>query len=984
MSFFLQVTESLGETQCPQRSHHAESTLEPSRSSTDALKTTQLEKIEATPNGSTTLLNGEGDVDNRVQLDQSESSRETTRPVAPTAEQADCSTIEKEEEQNVLSKENMQALFSGAPMFSAKVVDGQVSSKVSYSWDKEARHDDATDSVFLDQPSYMAATAHRHTTTGPREHHIYQTKAVEIPNWLNAQGVEPGSVGFTHFLELPSADNLVTEPVYVDSSEESVEIRRNHDMMHSNPERIGIRIVDMDSVYNRLIEFQDLYETFQQSPERITILNNQTAGDLYAHLFSTFLTPPGYFGSDLDPTGLQVQIYTLLKVLDMRGIWHDFSLVEWRIRLGQILFSDPEPVPEGDTVPFWAERDVLLLQISLSCELLLRLDAISATTAGEIDDHTHVSAQEVATFDSMMTKKVEWDMIVARRFLENVLVIKGDDSSALTPVPEKRGLFAILGVNTPKELPRSDIIFLPQHQSRQLSGLLHFAESIQWPTIDSIVKSMAEKLGDPDQIDIETPQTVSPSAWSFNPTTPSVVSVYGTPLQTPRPVSSQPEDYFGSIQRPPVSRGKSSSLRVPLSTTLLSLENNPKETGVNIGGWLSRSYLTGMVLPGEAISHFLISTLLENDKLAIAALGDSADLYGGFVYNGRNWWSKASITGRVFACLQGSQECMGWIYVDRLPEGASDGWYPTRSEQAPIRSRATSEDDMVATDSSVLPTTMNHLVKSTDFTMPQDPGDVSTIPVQFVQWDLTPLNTDLIDEDPDAALPAGGDVYTPTLTFQLDRSLKTQTLTLAYEVHFITSWPCFAPASTSPLSPRHVAAKRSMAGTLSHSSSKRSVSTKLSRSNSHGFEPLLSHPPEATDIGPQRVYAPDDADEQGDSTALDRPVVAHPLHVSYRHKIVPAASILDPSFALPFIVSASNQPTCSSSTLLRDGHDADDNDPKTVLVIDARGGTDAHLLARAWCAEKGYHAVIGRTERTCLACCVREARGLGVNVVVRV
>lgn len=112
----------------------------------------------------------------------------------------------------------------------------------------------------------------------------------------------------------------------------------------------------------------------------------------------------------------------------------------------------------------------------------------------------------------------------------------------------------------------------------------------------------------------------------------------------------------------------------------------------------------------------------------------------------------------------------------------------------------------------------------------------------------------------------------------------------------------------------------------------------------------------------------------------------HPLHVSYRHKIVPATDILDSNFILPFTVSANKIPTYSSSTLLKDGHDdgADLNDRKTVLVVDARGTADLQLLARAWCAEKGFHAVIGRVERTCLACCIREARGLGINIVIRV
>jgi hypothetical protein len=52
-------------------------------------------------------------------------------------------------------------------------------------------------------------------------------------------------------------------------------------------------------------------------------------------------------------------------------------------------------------------------------------------------------------------------------------------------------------------------------------------------------------------------------------------------------------------------------------------------------------------------------------------------------------------------------------------------------------------------------------------------------------------------------------------------------------------------------------------------------------------------------------------------------------------------------------------------------------------VLDCRGKADLELLARAWCAKVGENAVVGRVGRTCLACCVREARGLGVRVVIR-
>ncbi|KAJ8117776.1 hypothetical protein OPT61_g1104 [Boeremia exigua] len=968
---------------------------EPSRRPTEVPKTVPLGTVAAAPSVLTIPNDQQYDDVDSMRHNQLKGPVDALQPATST-EQIDGtpskpqSIATKDVERDILSEESAKALFSGAPSLTVKIADGRPSPKVLYPWDSEVNHDDATDSAHIDRPSYLAATAHTHTATGRSiqseqcEHQVYRTDAVETPNWLSAQGIEPGSVGFAHFVELPLADHLNTEPEYDEGSEEFTETARNKDLFQTNPERIGIRAVNMDSVYDRLIELQDLYEAFQQSPERITILNNQSPGDLYAHLFSTFLTPPGYAGADLDPTGLQVQILAIVRILNLKGIWYDFSLVEWRIRLGQVLFSDPEPVMEDVHAPLWSERDVLLLQISLSCELLLRLDAISATRAGEVDDQAHVSAREVATFTSITTRKMDWDMTLARRFLENILVIKGDDSGALTPVPEKRGLFSILGGHTPRETPTSDIIFLPQHQSRQLSGLLHFAESMNWPNIDTIVRSLAEKLGDPDQVNEQTPQASSPSAWSFNPTTPSVVSVYGTPLQTPRSANEHQDDYFGRVQKPIVRRGNSQSLRVPLSKTLLSLGDSSKPAVVDIGGWLSRSFLTGLILPGEAISHLVMSTLLENDKLAISVLGDSADLYGGFVYNGRSWWSKASVAGRVLACSEKAQECMGWVYVHCPPQDAIDGWHSIRSEQSPISLRVAPDMDLVAADSSVFPTSTDVSLKSTDFILPKDLEDVSQPPAYFLQWDLTPLNLDLIEDDTDARLSSESDVYTPSLTFQIGGSFEEHVLTLTHEVQFVTSWPCFTPASTSAASPRHVS-KRSWTGTLSHKSSKKSVSTKLSRRNSHGFEPLLSHPPEAAGIGPQRTYVDERDNEQANPSIADGPVIAHPLHASYSHRILLVTSVLDTKFVTPFTISANQLPTCSSSTLLREGHEegAGHDDHKTVLVLDARGFADAQLLARAWCAEKGFHAVIGRVERTCLACCIREARGLGINIVIR-
>jgi hypothetical protein len=115
-------------------------------------------------------------------------------------------------------------------------------------------------------------------------------------------------------------------------------------------------------------------------------------------------------------------------------------------------------------------------------------------------------------------------------------------------------------------------------------------------------------------------------------------------------------------------------------------------------------------------------------------------------------------------------------------------------------------------------------------------------------------------------------------------------------------------------------------------------------------------------------------------------MMAHPLHASYKFKLVPVTDILDANFVVPFTIRPPASPGLSDLGTPSPSQDGthSEADSKTVLVLDARGARDLELLARSWCAERGFNALIGRVGRTCLACCVREARGLGINVVVRV
>jgi hypothetical protein len=906
---------------------------------------------------------------------------------APTPTPTPAPEPAQPEKIETLGEAQLHALFSGAPHFSVTEEGSRRTPTVSYPQDRPGSSHHASDSTRLDQPAFAANTLHplpsktQQSANEQTHHGGYEVGVVELPSMLSAQGIEPGSIGFSHFLELPKSDSLLTELEGSQSSKDFLQGTKNKELMQTAPDRIGIRAVDMSLVYDRLIEIQDLCEAIHDSPGPMTILNHQSSGDLYANLFSKFLTPPGYDGTTDDPTGLRVQILTLMRILKLKGIWYDFSLVEWRIRLGQILWTDPEPVPEHEPHPLWTEREVLLLQITLACELLLRLDAVTNTDADVQDHKGHISTQEIRSFFGTKTRKLDWDLVLARTFLDNILVVRGLDHEI--EIVKSRGLLSMLGAGEKPEIPISDIVLLPRHQARQLTGLMKFSETIQWPSTESLLQEMVQKLGAQDVANYV--EQVPSSGSMF---TPASVSVYGTPLETPLSANHLPDGYFGHIGKPVLSRNNSHSLRIPLSPSPVANVDQANPSALTgVGGWLSRSYLTGLVLPGEPISHFLISTLLENDKTAIARLGDSANLYGGFSYANRAWWSKNSIVGRVFACTDGAAECMGWISFPKIPEGLHDRWHSIHSEQLPLEDRLsdTARSDAVTQGSAIIPSGTLPNLRSEDLVLPRDPETTPTPSFSLSHWELTPLNPDLIDNDMTSGPPTESDIHVPSVIFTFQDGASTQTLTLAFDVQFITSWPCNPPTTAPAPSMPHIL-KRSVTGTVSRTSSKRSGSVVISRRNSHGFEPLLSHPPDSADIAPKPVYSMQHENDSDVTITIRKPMDVHPLHMTYKYQIVQMAEALDPDFEIPFDLHR-RKPSAStlSQTGVDDNQDNDTlHDKMTVLVLDTRSSKDLQLLARAWCAEKGFHAIIGRTGRTCISCCVREARALGINIVIRV
>jgi len=56
--------------------------------------------------------------------------------------------------------------------------------------------------------------------------------------------------------------------------------------------------------------------------------------------------------------------------------------------------------------------------------------------------------------------------------------------------------------------------------------------------------------------------------------------------------------------------------------------------------------------------------------------------------------------------------------------------------------------------------------------------------------------------------------------------------------------------------------------------------------------------------------------------------------------------------------------------------------PGKMLIINATGGRDAEVLARAWCCSKGRHAVISRGETTCMTCAFNATEHIEVEVLI--
>lgn len=800
--------------------------------------------------------------------------------------------------------------------------------------------------------------------TGAFKRASFDVGVYEIPNMLGNNGKEPGTIGFRNFLELSIADLLkYTGPEEPRQSPNMQRVSRlpttqafelmdqynraysqclsgtvfdRHKLIKDGPagwKRIGVRDVNLRYLVQRLDQLRQLRLDVLRQGSAITILDVESPHELHNILHTHFLHPhpppadvlPGH------PQSLKSQIKTLATVLATPGAWIDFSLPEWRFRAGQVLWETP-PHGDGDCVEPnecspgtpkqpWVnagmERKWLLIQILLAAELLVRLDAF--VRVGMLCDPRGglITTRELYHFDQLREGKVNWDLIFVRRFLDNLDITcdstsspngpsggRSSPSSAVEKSPTKPRRFSLFDsitwrISSTQEADvRSawDCRISSPYVRQQLEGLCVFAESIGWPRVGAL-RSHFEQLCQSNK-DLFHPSPITDGPYSQ-------VTGY--------------EDIAKTVQG---KKNMYSRSRYRHTIKLRSLSREDKDPHASEAlGWISRSWLSGLVIPGEAICHLLIGTLLENDAGAIERLGPTANLYGGFVYEGRSYWSKASIVGRVLSSLDGAKTCIGWVGSDILPrdemasEPLSEGWFEVAMQKPPCGSGKLriKQGGKLAMEST--PLGMGD-IKADAFTLPVDkPASTSTTDVKLTQLALS------VSSQCKRGITAS---ERASLSFTLESAdLPSPTVAsfpLTYNVRFISAHECRRP--------RGVAAR-------------------------HKDCPL-----------------PHDEQQQKqekDSATPDwsqfKRLPGHPLHRSFTYRHVSLDSL--PQLPAP-----------QASPVL-EGH-------PEVLVIDARGSRVKETLARAWCASVGSHAVIGRVGRTCVACCVREARAVDVPVVVRV
>ncbi|KAK6526686.1 hypothetical protein TWF281_009889 [Arthrobotrys megalospora] len=842
--------------------------------------------------------------------------------------------ILKQEEPRVLLETDISLLFDGAPIFSideSKGKYGEASIRFLKSPSRTAALDTSSceDALPIDHHAYRGCS--NWNTPGENstdsEHH-WLNGPIETPSMASYFGREPGSTGWQYFLETQAVDYELQEGSGSGEADE-------YGLEFHKPDSIGVRSIDSTTMVDRLRDIGKLHSQAYSIENPLDI----EARLLYGQLFTKLLYPErkGSETMEAHEYSLESQCQELFKILEERHVWLDFSRPEERIRLGSILYGNGK------------EKLLLVLQVLLSCELWLRLKLLY-----------RYEPEKLKLGSLYFTPKVNWDLTIAQKWLANVRIVERPftPNFDMLTVPQAQNVsswhrffladsVSIEDAEDPQEADTYDAFFVPQHLERQLDGLLHFARKINWPGIEMLEGVIRDKLRNPTGLH-----------------TPNSMLGYRTPAHSPGKLT--PRSVGGGA-------GGSSHFGYFASkhTSSVVVRN------MGQGGWLSRAYMTGLILPGEGLSHLLMGCLLESDTLALNEVGENGSLYGGIIRrtlespgSTASWWSMNNIVGKVLA-THTSQSYAGWV-------GKCIGIYSTEDDMSKdltvltavagaakmVRSFATNAMGSQQRGGMQIAEPIGWVDVITDRRPTKKliprlltPGRVE--PESGFLGSANILGCQIAPEElqyPEILPSQDVEIQIMGLRFWGQNALPARLPELEQGYYASDDWDTsdeMTPAYRVDVMFSFSNARPSAAGRFD-SVDGDIVGILLKYESSF----IASYP-----CHPLNPAGPLELNTLLLKSSLTR-TTAHPIHRSYKFTVVDATGLPEHSPV--------RRSECESKDYF-------------VTVINAKGvGQDLYVYAKAWCSRWGVDAVVSRSSRTCLSCAIREAYAIAVDVVIDV
>ncbi|RKF63655.1 putative helicase-like protein [Golovinomyces cichoracearum] len=238
--------------------------------------------------------------------------------------------------------------------------------------------------------------------------------------------------------------------------------------------------------------------------------------------------------------------------------------------------------------------------------------------------------------------------------------------------------------------------------------------------------------------------------------------------------------------------------------------------------------MSGLILPGESLSHLLIASLLLDNPHASPLFGHDMNLDGGLIYRNRSFWRTRCIVGKILVARKSSLECMGWVSSDVLPRGAPESWIKievvSRKESDQVKKARKTRiwpKILLEKHGNVIAGTDSSSVLISDFVLPSDESIFPPIIVQF-------LFLDMLSTDNSAVLKSGRDTdflntnknetkenkipnFLSTARFSIEAAGEKKmelSIDLTHDVFFVTAHPCVPPAKCRNIdSPTHQPSK---------------------------------------------------------------------------------------------------------------------------------------------------------------------------------